>query len=220
MIVWTFGDSWGAGWGLDPAERTLGKVVADNFLAEFKNRSESGSSLGQIVFDFQRALKYIDKDDMVVIIVPPDIRWYTEMKDKNGIFFKSLYLGMKEYNKFIGNKSIFWFQYHHSLFLYTLYKLCKDKGCKFLFAHNYGQLSILDSFGNNIPDSVWLNRQKSLTELLGAKDWKQNYNKDLFHDGPPNIEGKYFIPGDTHPNAEGHEKIGELLTGRFNELYK
>lgn len=213
MKVWSFGDSWGAGWGLTPKEAKLGDHIATYFNFEHINKSESGSSLGQIAWDFQRHMNKITSDDVVIIIIPPDIRWYTE---RDGGWIKSLFLGMDEYDTFVKDKTSFWFQYHHSLFIHTIYSLCQQINCKLMMQHNYGQLVITDEFKKFIPDTVFLNKNKSLTELLGAEDWKGNYEMD--HDGPPNhFEGPYFIPGDTHPNAKGHEQIAKFFIKRFKQ---
>lgn len=218
MKVWTFGDSWGAGWGLLEDELRLDDHVARHFKTTNINKSESGSSLGQITWDFHRNINKIKSADLVLVIVPPDIRWYRE---DEGQCIKSLYLGMEEYNNFIKGKTELWFHYHHSLFLFTIFSMCRQKGCKLLMQHNYGELVITPEFAEFIPNHFFIDKKKSLTELLGSEDWKENYDMKSLNNGPPSaFIGEYFIPGDTHPNAKGHKKIAEFFLEKYNEVYK
>ena len=55
--------------------------------------------------------------------------------------------------------------------------------------------------------------EDSLTTLLGAEDWLENYNKHDRKDGPEteNFSGKYFEGKLTHPNDLGHQQIAKMI---------
>lgn len=215
MRVWSFGDSWADGWGLDKSEKCLGQFVADHYECEHFKKGQSSNSLGQILYDFQNHSKQFFSQDLIIVIVPPDIRWYTEIKGR----MASLHQPMKAWKKFIKGKSDLWFKYHHSLFIYTFYCISRDYNCNLIMAHNYGKLCITSEFDRLIPKNVFLNREKSLTALLQHKEWSHNY--DMIHDGPSNpLEGEYFIENDTHPNEKGHKKIADMIIEKYDVDYK
>jgi len=213
MKVWSFGDSWAEGAGLKPNEKRFGDYLAKFYNAQHLNKGQSGTSLGNILETFSKNAADIKKDDVVVIIIPPDIRWY----DMENYQFNTLFIGMKEYRRFIANKNIYWFTYHHSVFIYTLIKICKDIDCKFILAHNYGNLEFQNCFQSLIETDYLLDSKKSLTQLLGSNEWKDNYSESLNHDGPPSIEGKYFIKNDNHPNQSGHKLISDLIIKKLEK---
>lgn len=216
MTVWSFGDSWGAGWGLEnPSQDCVGNIVAKHLSKNHIQKSKAGSSLGQIMYNLQSNSCDFKQNDLILVIVPPDIRWYTE--DSRSII--SIHQSHKEWQKFIKNKTALWFQYHHSLFLYTIYCICREYRCNLIMAHNYGSLEIIKTFERLIPESAFLDKDKSLTELLQGNDWHHNYGMKF--DGPPKpFEGQYFIENDTHPNAKGHKKIADILIEKYDALSK
>jgi hypothetical protein len=67
-------------------------------------------------------------------------------------------------------------------------------------------------FTNKI-DRTYLLSERSLTALLGAPDWLENYSTSDRKDGPApeNFEGKYFEGKDTHPNDLGHRQIAKII---------
>ena len=212
MKILTFGDSWAAGHGLGIGEKNFTDFLSESLRCENKNFGMSGASLGHILHDFTQQIRLIKENDLVIIIIPPDVRWYTQAEDKR---FTTLFLGDKKYKNFVKDKSKYWFKYHHSLFIYTMYNICKELRCNFLFAHNYGMLEIIEPFASIIPDKVFLDKHNSLTTLLGGADYN---NYDLRYDGPPEyIIGENFISEDTHPNEKGHKIIADLLLDKYNE---
>ena len=212
MKIVTFGDSWAAGHGLGIGEKNFTDNLSSHLKCQNKNFGQRGASLGHILHDFTKQINHIKEGDLIIVIIPPDVRWYTESSGRN---FSTIFIRDKNYKNFIKDKSKYWFKYHHSLFIYTIYNICKSINCQFIFAHNYGSLDIIYPFSNLIPDNIFLNKSKSLTELLGGVDYN-NYN--LNYDGPPgSIKGDNFIEGDTHPNEKGHEIIADLLLEKYNE---
>jgi len=212
MKIYTFGDSWGAGWGLEDNEKNFTQYLETYLSCSAKNYSQSGSSLGQITHDFINKHHKLMPGDLVTVIVPPDVRWYTERNKK----IYSLFLCNKKHRQFLKGKTDYWFLYHHALFMHSIYTVCLEKKANVIFAHNYGKLIIHEAFENLIPKKIFLDYNRSLADLLGSADWFGNYS--LNHDGPPRpLVGENFIPNDTHPNEKGHEIIANLLYNKFNE---
>lgn len=216
MTVWSFGDSWAAGYGLKENEKRFGDYIAEEYGVKHINCGIEGSSLGHILEIFSKKSNKIKQNDLVIFIIPPDIRWYNVIPKRDE--FYSIYSGIKEYKKFIKNKNSYWFTYHHSLFIYTMINICKDIGCKFILAHNYGVLSFTNFFKSLIDTNCFLDSNKSLTKFLGGKEWCENYSDNLEEDGPPIGVGKYFLKNDPHPNERGHKMIANLIIGKINNV--
>lgn len=207
--VWTFGDSWAAGHGLKDNEKRFGDVIAEYFTIPHINHGKSGSSLGQILHQFKASIKQIKKNDIVLVVIPPDIRWYKIEGDNTS---NSILVGTKEYKRFIKDKNPAWFIYHHSLFIYTFIAMAKQLDLNLVLAHNYGKLVFDKDFASIIEKKYFLNVNRCLTELLGGVAWKGNYHRKLSQDGPPEyIIGENFIPEDTHPNEQGHRLIADMI---------
>lgn len=212
MKIMTFGDSWAAGWGLKKHEKNFTDFLAHFLRCKKINHGVSSSSLGHILHDFTKNIQYAKQNDFVIIVIPPDTRWYTQSSQHS---FRSMLLGDKDYNKFIADKSDYWFRYHHSLFVYSIYSVCEQLNLNYILAHNYGELTFVQPFDQLIPDSIFLDRFRSLTTMLGGKDY---YNLDLKNDGPPDtVKGYNFIPNDTHPNEKGHKLISKMMLEKIHE---
>jgi len=212
MKIITFGDSWSAGWGLKKEENTFTNFLAYFLRCKEINYGKSSSSLGHILHDMAQNIHNVKQNDFVIVIIPPDTRWYTESGRYN---FRSMLLGDKDYKNFINDKSDYWFRYHHSLFVHSIYNICNQMNLNYILAHNYGNLEFIKPFDQLIPDSIFLDRYNSLTTLLGGEDYA---NYDLNHDGPPDtIKGNNFIHNDTHPNEKGHKLIAEMILGKIHE---
>jgi hypothetical protein len=212
MKIITFGDSWAAGWGLKKKEKNFTSFLADYLKCKKLNFGMSSSSLGHILHDFTQNIHNAKQNDFIIIIIPPDIRWYTQSgKDS----FRSMLLGDKDHKNFISDKSDYWFIYHHSVFVHSLYSVCAQLNLNYILAHNYGHLQFVKPFDQLIPDSIFLDRHKSLTTLLGGEDYA---DYDFKNDGPPDtVKGNNFIPNDVHPNETGHKLIAEMILGKINE---
>lgn len=216
MKIFTFGDSWAAGAGLKKHENNFTYYLGKELGYETQNYGKSGSSLGQITHEFIRQHDKISSDDLVVVIIPPDTRWYTQNK---GIIQSMQDYKSKEYKQFLKGKTGYWFLYHHSLFIHTIYNICKTKNISVILAHNYGELVFMRELGKLIPKDIFLDTTKSLTKLLGEKEWQDNYQLDI--NGPPaeHFVGDYFIKNDNHPNELGHKRISELLLKKYRKKY-
>jgi hypothetical protein len=214
MTLYVFGDSWGAGAELDNTEQHFGIVLSNILHIKCLNYSKQGSSLGEIVSKVVSKSNLIKTNDVVVVIVPPDIRWYNVDNNMHPTTMLSM---SDEWHEFAKDKTIEWFIYHHSLFIYTIVSVLKTIGCKFILAHNYGKLELRPDFEKLIDVSSNFLSIDSLTKLLSDEDWTDNYSKEMKNDGPKTevFKGKYFEGKQWHPNGLGHKRIAELLLERL-----
>lgn len=214
-MIWVFGDSWAEGWGLKEGEKRFSDFLRDHYKCKVINLGVSASSMGHTTSTIFRAVENFSESDVVICIMPPDTRWYSV---KDNYHTNSLFNGMKEYEEVIRlfpNKE--WYTYHHSLFIYSLASMAKQKNLRILFAHNYGNLELAPFFEDLIGD-VFLNREKSLVHyLLGEEKWKNNLVVNA-NNAMGNIEGEYFIPNDNHPNEKGHKFIADLLIEKLGDI--
>lgn len=214
-MLYVFGDSWAEGAELNDNEKPFAPYLAELLNSEYKNLGRSGAALGHILQYVITSVDILQENDTVVVIIPPDIRWYNI---DNQYTFSSLFIGMPEYTKLAENLSIEWFIYHHNLFIYTIISMVTSKTKNLVVAHNYGELVIHDWFTNKI-DRQYLLSNNSLTTLLGAEDWLKNYNGYERKDGPgiENFSGKYFEGKLTHPNDLGHQQIAKILYDKLQQ---
>lgn len=211
MRVYSFGDSWAYGSELKPGDRTFGQILADKLRITHINHGTPGFSMGNVMLSLLEQTANLTKDDIVIVILPPDIRWYTMTKTKA---WKSLQSNNQEWIDYFVEKPIEYFIHHHNIFLYTMQSALKDKQCKYVLCHNYGNLQILPQYENLIDRSVLLS-EHSLTQLLSDDDWNDNYDIDKKSDGPPRFTGKYFLGNYNHPNQLGHKRIAELINDKL-----
>ncbi len=216
--LFVFGDSWGFGSELKmPEEQPFGSCLGKLLSASVINNSNPGASLGLITKNLTEYLADIMPDDFVIIIIPPDVRWYDQNEQRG--FFSMYRMEEDSYLVFLQEKTQDWFEYHHSLFIYAIQKMLEDRGCDYLLAHNYGQLPDFVKY-NLIVDGDRFLSKYSLTELLTGKigDW-QSYQLDT--DNPPEVEftGPYFEGKICHPNEQGHKHIADLFLTRIKERY-
>ena len=157
----------------------------------------------------------LDENDTVVVIIPPDIRWYTI---DNQYSFKSLSIGNPQYARLADTLSVEWFIYHHNLFIYTIISMITQKTKNLVLAHNYGKLVIHEWFDNKIDRQYFLS-ENSLTVLLGSDEWLYNYTKHNRKDGPgpEQFSGKYFEGKHNHPNDLGHLQIAMIIYDKLQQ---
>lgn len=213
-MLFVFGDSWAAGAELEDGEKPFAFYLASLLEQPRANLARHGMSLGHIMSVVLENVDKINETDYVVVIVPPDVRWY-EIDDD--FKFKSLSIHTSDYIK---NYNHAWFIYHHSLFIYTIYSAITSRTKNLILAHNYGKLVIPDTFSNLIDRNYFLS-DYSLTHLLiddEIGDAWDNYN--FQQDGPWNdmFRGKYFEGKKQHPNHLGHKQIAKMLYKKFKTL--
>ena len=115
-----------------------------------------------------------------------------------------------------------WFNYHNSLFLFSLQEFFNKINVKFIFVHNYGKINLYKEFKHLISQKNFLNFNRSLTSLLTNQEDIDLVDKKL--DGPYKnmFIGEYFEGNGTHPNQLGHQKISELIyqNEKFQKWYQ
>ena len=202
IMIYCFGDSWGAGAELKRGEKPFIKL----FNKPYKNYSFQGNSYPMIVSQIFDNIHKINNKDIVLIVIPPDTRW---MEQDGKVRFKPHMLKDSGYKEWVINKDDYWFRYHASLFTYTIQSALDSIGCVYLFMHNYGGEFIIDDrFKSLINTDNFLDIKKSLTTMLEANDefvvWKGDGPKSSFN-------SKYFEGNVNHPNQLGHYRIKELI---------
>lgn len=226
--VFCFGDSHGAGAELKSFEHPFVHWFAKELDLRYHNFSQEGASLGYILYTVVKHHQLIKKDDIVLVVIPPDTRWYDE-NEKDGFYSLMNYMKEDYYNKFLNKKTLEWFEYHHALFTYNIQKILQDIGCQYTMILAYGRLGGAH-YNLNIDHSKFLS-DRDLINLLSIEQPEQwdNYPHDIvpkehrfMFDGPPDIYDKtspyYQIDGKPsgHPNELGHKYIAKLLVEKMN----
>lgn len=224
--VLCFGDSWAFGAELvqpQHKEHPFVHWVAKELNLPYKNYGEEGASLGIILHRIVSNVKNINPQDIVLVIIPPDTRWYDENEQKG--FYSLMNWQKEDYFMSINKKTLAWFKYHHALFVYTIQKILNDTGCYYIMAHNYGQINETAQFNLNIDYDKFLSNT-DLTNLLSEVShvWR-SYSEHLpprnrwDEDGPlynHEFSGKYFKGTVNHPNELGHKRIAELFLEKYH----
>lgn len=215
--IYCFGDSWGYGAELNNPqvdEHPFVHWFAKTLNLPYENYSQEGASLGIILHRIALTLSKINQNDIVLIIVPPDVRWYDESKEKG--FYTLMQWQTEDYMKSLNNKTIEWFKYHHLLFIYAIQKSLNDIGCYYIMAHNYGQLPLSDNYKFSIDYNKFLN-SVDLTTLLSSNPCHWD-SYQLESDGPiasKGFHGEYFQGTVCHPNELGHKRIAEMFLQKY-----
>jgi len=215
-MLYVFGDSWAAGAELVDDEKPFAYYLAELLNSEHRNLGRNGASLGQILKHVITTVDNIRENDTVVVIIPPDIRWYTIDKHYS---FNSLTIGMPEYVKLVDSLSMEWFIYHHNLFIYTIITMVTRMTKNLVLAHNYGKLVIHDWFTHKIDKQYFLSENNSLSALLDETEWLSNYSKHDRKDGPKSEQffGIYFEGKLQHPNDLGHRQIANIIYDKLQQ---
>lgn len=209
--VFAFGDSWAFGSELkfEAGDKPFVHWFADATGASYKNFGQEGSSLAMVLKTLVDQLDEIDSNSVVLVIIPPDVRWYHETATDGFYTIKN----WDEYLKVAGNHSMDWFVYHHAMFIYTMQKLLNDIGCHYIMAHNYGSINRLKEYKFPINYTKFLS-DRDLTSILSNKT---NAWVKMFHDPEKELfTGEYFEGCIHHPNLKGHKRIAELLLEKYN----
>lgn len=207
--VFAFGDSWAYGSELQAGEQPFIHWFAQSVDAPYTNCGVEGSSLAMVLKTLVDNLNKISQDSIVLVIIPPDVRWYSETEQAGFYTIKD----WNEYLRVAGDHSIGWFTYHHAMFIYTIQKLLNDRGCEYILAHNYGTIERLQQYSFPIDYNKFLSR-RDLTSILSNK---VNAWTRLFHDPEAELfTGKYFEGCIHHPNLLGHQRIAELMLEKYN----
>lgn len=208
--VFAFGDSWAYGSELDfdAGDKPFIHWFADALDAPYINYGVEGSSLAMVLKTLVDKLPEIQPDSIVLVIIPPDVRWYSESV-ANGFYTIKEW---DEYTKIVGSHSMEWFVYHHAMFIYTMQKLLNDIGCFYIMATNYGSIKRIKQYNFPVDYTKFLNDQ-DLTSILSNKNNKWTR---MFHDPEADLfTGEYFEGCIHHPNLKGHKRIAELMVEKY-----
>lgn len=217
--VFGFGDSWSYGYeNENPHETNFVKFFAEKHDMEYENYSTCGNSLPLVFYDFLDKCGSIDKDDYVLIILPPDIRWF---KYDNGTYTVLHLNNFKDYAStkyFYMLHDVEFFKDNHLVYILSLQKMLREIGCKFVMMLNYGELDKKHRGYDYIDYShIMFNGDRSLTQYLSTSYHPIFPNYNDYRDGPwiKNFSGQYFEGNETHPNELGQREIAELITQFF-----
>ena len=227
--ILSFGDSWTEGYELkSPEKECYTRLLAEKTNVPYCNFGQSGNSFSLICSLI--LTEPIRKNDIVLVCIPPDIRFIGETKDGN--FISLFNTTSKHPDKFIQKQFDYynevlvehknWHPYFQLLNLFCIQEYLIKIGVSFLFFTNYGSIDYSFKFNGKIDKSNFL-IDSSLTTFLGGNDLDlvpSSLNTD-------NIEinyfkGEYFEGNDTHPNVKGHEKISNLIfnSSKFQQWLK
>jgi len=213
--IWCFGDSWGYGSELNlvRGEMPFAGILAKKFNCDLENLSKSGMSLGLITRTISMSLTDILPDDLVLVVIPPDSRWYTEWRT----------LSYSSSKDFFSDKTDQWFQYHHQLFVFAICEMLDKTKCNYLLMHNYGNFPLLESpycFPAYHQDR-FLDKQ-SLTAILTntVNDSMMPIEVEISHKTKPYsiFFGPYFQGCQCHPNQLGHQFIADKIQSKLHMM--
>ena len=225
-MIYCFGDSWAAGAELKPGQQPFVHWVAQQLNQPYTNFGKRGSSLGLIVHSIAQQLPKIKSGDLVLVVVPPDTRWYDQNPEQG--FYSISVDQQHDFLKFINYKTLEWFKYHHALFMYLIQKMLTDCGCAYIMMHNYGQIFGTEKYNFCLDHTKFLNQHDLTTLLTKQHDswiWPDDHDVlvngiDFNHtDGPPveAFSGPYFEGCESHPNEQGHQEIARLILQKYHE---
>ena len=214
-MFYVFGDSWAEGYGLQKDEKNFSNWIEEFTGTKVANYGQAASSLGHITFDVLKHSTHFTNRDTLVVVTPPDVRWY---EIKSPVQATSLFEGMTKYDEFLENKNVEWFTYHHSLFCMTLVNKALEKGMKVCLMRNFGNLNLWD-FAKDVVEPNLLDKDNSLTEILTDKKYDLDTgltSKGFKLEQLKEIQHPNFIPGDNHPNETGHKIIAKKVLDFLN----
>ena len=177
-------------------------TVAKELGCESMIRANVGKSLGVItstllkdisngVDNFDGSKYILDDKTLLLIMVPPDTRWYTH-HEKDEENFTELRLATEEHMNWIGDRGRYWFEYHQSMFISTIHQTLRHHGIPYLTMNNFGKFGLFECINSLIPLIDWdkhMYRDSDLTSKLQ--------------------KGQDFALDNEHPNQSGHDKIAQ-----------
>jgi len=149
--------------------------------------------IGQGINNYDGSTYILDDKTLLLIMVPPDTRWYTH-HEKDEENFTELRLRTEEHMNWIGDKGRYWFRYHQSMFISTIHQVLQHHNIPYLTMNNYGVFDCL----------------KSLEPLI---DWNRHLpeGRDLYTELGGDDDKRLFCGDNEHPNLKGHERIAKWI---------
>ena len=191
--IYSYGDSWCRGTELTPTGVDVEKRrhytywLSKSLNCPYEISAECGASFGKITHEVIKDLgkQKFNSKTLVLIIIPPDVRWYDQGGPDEEETFRDISSTDKDYIPLLGMyKGTYWFRWHWSLFLYTLHSMLNQKEIPFITMHNWGEMSedLLPVYEDLIDWNKHLSR-KSLIQLLNEKkpkDWEPTVGEGSF----------------------------------------
>ena len=172
--IYSYGDSWCRGSELTDKDvdvenrRHYTYWISKSLNCPYEIVADCGASFGSIVQQVINDLQKFDSKSLVLIIVPPDVRWYDQDGRDDEEKFRDISSTDDDYIPLLGvHKGTYWFRWHWSLFLYTLHSMLNQKEIPFITMHNWGKMSedLLPVYEDLIDWNKHLS-QDSLSQLL------------------------------------------------------
>lgn len=212
--VLAFGDSWGYGWENEiPSETNFVKYFAELHDLDYENHCQCGNSLPVIFYRMLNFVESIQEDDLILVTIPPDIRWYRYINRE----YETLSLDKQADTKlFYKTHDDLFFKDNHLLYIIAIQKILENK--KYMMMINFGLLDKEHRGYTAIDYSrIMYNGDQSLTQKLSMAKQPIFDSYNPTRDGPrnENFFGPYFEGNETHPNELGHRQIAELITEFF-----
>jgi len=239
--LYNLGDSWAWGYsdklGFDiPLKNTYADRVAEHFGLEKVTCCHPGWALGNAVERFlKRVYPKMTEGDCVLVTVPPDTRLVVAGKDRLGddttnrrtiTVFSDEPMWQETVKRSGANP------YHFELILnkdlLLIASLCVHKNVKYAFQHNYSTIThdprwemdlITDCYidiNNSMMDWLDFDTDKRLGDSLKAQ-LEEGRDGVGFTQRPDTVND--LVDETAHPNAQGHEHIGNILTHKLEKLW-
>lgn len=160
--------------------------MAKSLNCPYEVSAECAASFGKITHEVIKDLgkQKFDSKTLVLIIIPPDIRWYDQSGEDVDEVFRDISSTDKDYIPLLGmHKGTYWFRWHWSLFLYTLHSMLNQKEIPFITMHNWGKMSedLLPVYEDLIDWNKHLSRD-SLSQLLNEPTADESADEPYWFD--------------------------------------
>ena len=161
-MIYGFGDSWmgGSELNFDEGEHPFIYHVAKELNMEYHNYGGGGNAYPIMVEEILYLAQdddYFKVDDIILIVIPPNIRWYDENgNDRFEAWYPNDPSHKKRWESWAGSKTNIWFEYHACLFTFVIQSILDKIGCKYLFMYNYGDFVIDHRFKSLINTDNFL----------------------------------------------------------------
>jgi hypothetical protein len=227
LIIWC-GDSWSYGHGLGTNKKSLRfpTLVSKNLNANCLNFSQSGSSIGHLVYKLNQIQRVQNKNKNILVLFGLTVPYRLCIRKEFG---KKLTVGVNDFDLCSYRtwaKDIF--NNHHIM----------DETCiKLSWIANQCRLANIKYKFYNILGNYYDFEKSKFSQYLDHSDWivdpvwstySEIFDVEKFNFGKmstlektthgKNIIKKYIIPNDSHPNHLGHIKISQRLTSAVSSL--
>ena len=237
--LYNFGDSWA--WGYNdnfetPYKTTYAGIIAKNFGLQKVDACLPGWGMGNVGESFLNHYPDMNSNDYVLVTIPPDTR--LAIARANGRMTQTVFSHEKLWETLV--EAIGGNPYHFELSIIKecmmIAGLCRTKGIKYAFQHNYATMYFNDKWDLSIIKENYCYPEQSMMDLLGIdNDWYAGSSLEeqvqWSMDGPNfNDHDKLLPPNQNetkdivlnrsiHPTPEGAVVLANKLTHRLREIW-